>query len=273
MGLPWIQMAKEFPKSPEAIALGEALKVGRHAAVGLAAEFWCWAADHAPDGRIEGPLATLIIDDAMGWRGKRSFVGGMLMAGLLEKDERGIRIVGWDRYARALEKSEVDARRKRERRGNGAGTARAETADGAGKGADISASGAGKSQSQIESQKLLPSEVVRPTPPKSHQPLVYEAPTTPPDTWAWRDFFRWFESRRIASGLLGEKWPNEDAAASWWNACGLTPGVTTKALQEGAYAYSDDPHWEKATPPWPFAGFMSQWAKYTKPEVKRGNAA
>lgn len=259
MGLPWIQMAKEFPKSMEAIALGHALGVGRHAAVGLAAEFWCWAADHAEDGRVDGALAALVIDEAVGWRGEKSFAEAMVSVGLLERDEKGIRIVGWGRYAKALEKAAMDARRKRERRGNGAGTARAESAD-----------GAGKSQSQTKSQKLLPSEVVAAAPAERVLPRVVEAPTAPPDTWTGPDFEAWAQSRRQAAGLIPEKHHPHRELATWWSAATMTPGVTVAALKAGFLAFGSDPFWEKQG--FPFRAWISQWDKYTRKEMKRAAA-
>lgn len=141
MSLPWIQVAKEFARSPEAISLGHDLGIGRRGAVGLCVEFWTWASDQAPDGRVDGALSALVIDDAMGFGpGGPSFSDAMLKVGLLEHDGGGIRIVGWGRYAKALEKAANDATRKRERRASGAETAPERRGVGAGK-------------SQIESQK------------------------------------------------------------------------------------------------------------------------
>lgn len=261
MGLPWIQVAREFPRSPEAIALGHALCVGRQWAVGICIDFWMWAAEQAPDGRVDGALAALVIDDAVGWQKDHkdtpSFSEAMITAGLLEKDERGIRIVGLERYAKTLEKAAKDASRKRERRVDGAKTARAVPVD-------VRADGAGKKKKEMEKELLLPTEVVA-TPPKQHLPRLVEPPTTPETAWTFQDFRRWGEGRRQASGLIPDKPMNEREGSAWWSACLMTPGVTVRALKEGFYAFGDDPYWSKRG--CPIRAFVSQWEKYVKPEV------
>jgi hypothetical protein len=265
VGLPWIQVDKEFARSPEAIALGSALGAGRHAAVGLCVEFWGWCSENAAlvwreNGagralfwRVDGALASLIIDEAVGWRGEKSYAEAMIEVGLLERDDLGLVVVGSDRYAKVFEKAERDARRKRERRENGAGTARA-----------VRAPGAGKSQIESQSQIKKEEEAVA-APLKQHLPRTIEPPTTPEETWTFQDFRRWGEGRRQASGLIPDKPPNDREGSSWWSACLMTPGVTTRAMKEGFYAFGDDPYWGKRG--CPLRAFMSQWEKYVKPEV------
>lgn len=265
MGLPWIQVAKEFPKSPEAIALGHALGVGRHAAVGMAAEFWAWAADHAPDGRVDGALATLVVDEAVGWRGPKSFAEAMTESGLMEKDERGLRIVGWDRYADALRRAAESAERSRNRRRtrsepepNAERTQTERKTNAVGTQTELHKS---QSQNQTEIQKEAAAA------PKENLPRVVEPPTAPPDTWTGSDFERWAQSRRQAAGLVPEKHHPPGPLATWFNAATMTPGVTVAALKAGFLAFGADAYWEKQG--FPFRAFVSQWDKYTRKESKR----
>ena len=131
MGLPWIQVDKAFLRSQQAIALGAALGVGRAGAVVLCCDFWAWASDNAPDGIICGAKtarAAAVVDEVMGAMppGAPSFSAAMLDVGLLKPCAEGIRIAGWDRYAKALEKGAKDAKKKRDKRAPNARRTRAE---------------------------------------------------------------------------------------------------------------------------------------------------
>lgn len=198
MGLPWIQVAKEFPHSQEAIELAAELKLPRPHAVGLAVGFWAWAADAAPDGIIRGAetaRAVLVVDEAARHIG---FANAMIKVGLLEAVSDGLRICGWDRYAKALEKGAKDAARKRERRASGAETARVRRA-----------SGAGKSQSQMETESLrAPPDPQRSGPDPRHAPLVKaltdEARRHDPG-WA----FNGGRDAKVVTALLGKGEPPE----------------------------------------------------------------
>lgn len=96
-------------------------------------------------------------------------------------------------------------------------------------------------------------------------------PTTDPETWLGQDFWTWAQSRRVASGFLAEGKPNPSKLNGWWASARMTEGVTASALQEGFYRFGDDKHWESKDPPYPFAAFMSQWTKYTRPEAVHGS--
>lgn len=101
--------------------------------------------------------------------------------------------------------------------------------------------------------------------------MAVEPPDTPVDAWTGHDFWRSCQHLRQLGGFIPEKPPNPARLGSWWSACLMTPGVTATAMQRGFEEYGQDKFWEAKG--FPFAGFMSQWAKYTKPEVSDGAAA
>jgi hypothetical protein len=109
------------------------------------------------------------------------------------------------------------------------------------------------------------------TTPKEPAPTEVVAPTTPPEAWTAQDFWAYAQSNRIAGGYLPERPPHPRKLGDWWSGSQMTPGVTARALKGGWSNYGQDPYWEK--PGYPFNGFMSQWAKYTRPEVSDGAAA
>ena len=113
-------------------------------------------------------------------------------------------------------------------------------------------------------KELLPTEVVgkASTVPPS-VPLVYDAPTKDPEEWGYEEFFKWAQSRRIASGLLGERLPRFEKLRTWWGIV-VQSGVGVDRLKEAFYAYSDDDFWKEKNPPYPFLGFVSQWEKYVQ---------
>jgi len=104
--------------------------------------------------------------------------------------------------------------------------------------------------------------------------LVYEPPTKPEDEWDGEDFFRWAQSRRIASGLVGEKWPKHEKLRDFWRAV-LLAKVSVGRLKEAFYRYGQNPWWERpgVSPPHPWNGFQSEWSKYVpQEEVRRVGA-
>jgi hypothetical protein len=101
--------------------------------------------------------------------------------------------------------------------------------------------------------------------------ITITPPTTPPEAWSAQDFWAWAQGRRVAGGLLPEKPPNPRGLGGWYSTALSTPGVTAEALKRGFYAFGVDPWWEDKG--FPFNGFMSQWSKYTRPEVRDGAAA
>lgn len=256
MGLPWIQVDKGFPRSPEAVALAHHLCVTRQHAVGLCNEFWAWAADHAEDGRIDGPLASLVIDDAMA----PGFGEAMLKAGLLEKDDAGFRIVGWGRYAKALEKGSKDAERKRARRASGALSARAVPEDGR-------AFGAGKSQMKSQSQNKPPSEVCADAPPAADFKLTGEPEPKKKKRSEGQEFWDWAQAERTkATGLVREAEPDNAKLNTWFKSA-ISELGGEKRLEVALIRYTHKPlddYWVKRG--LPFNGFIAKWRDYAPPE-------
>lgn len=91
-----------------------------------------------------------------------------------------------------------------------------------------------------------------------HQNL--EAPKTAPEDWTAEDFWRWAQSERREAKLAVEKWPHPRKLSDWWAEAHSVASAT--ALQEAFYRYGEDEYWQQRTPPLPFAGFLTQWAKY-----------
>lgn len=268
MSLPWIQMDKDFPRSPEAITLGHELGVSRAHAVGLCAEFWSWAADHAADGRVDGALVALVIDNAVNWhkptQDAPSFFEAMLTVGLLERYETGVRIVGWGRYAKALEKSAKDADRKRSRRGNGARLSADIPADGAETARVRRAFGAGKSQIESQSQTSLPSEE---SPAAAEFKLVEQKVPTPRKRSDGLRLWDWYQGeRQKLHGLAPEPEPDHPKINAWY-AAGLQVAKTPQRVATAGARFlvkPKDDYWPKRG--WPFNGFMSKYRDYLPSE-------
>lgn len=91
-----------------------------------------------------------------------------------------------------------------------------------------------------------------------HQNL--EPPTTAPEDWVAEDFWRWAQCKRRQAQLAVEKWPHPRKLSDWWAEAHSVASST--ALQEAFYRYGEDTYWQQRTPPLPFAGFVTQWAKY-----------
>jgi len=85
-------------------------------------------------------------------------------------------------------------------------------------------------------------------------------PTTPLEAWTRQDFWRWAELRRRAVGLPQERWPNESKLRDWWQEA--RPAAEIAVLQETYLRFAEQPKWQQATPPLPFAAFMSLWNQY-----------
>ena len=95
------------------------------------------------------------------------------------------------------------------------------------------------------------------------------APDKPVEQWTKEDFWLWAEAKRREVALPGEKWPKPHALAGWWREA--TAGDrTVEHLREAYYRFAGSPHWQKATPPLPFAGFMSQWRAFLPPVAASG---
>jgi hypothetical protein len=98
------------------------------------------------------------------------------------------------------------------------------------------------------------------TPAQRHQQLE------PPDAsrredWTRQDFWRWAQcARRDRARLVVEKWPNDVTFRAWWGDARALASVD--ALQAAFVTFGDDSKWQRATPPLPFAAFMSQFTNY-----------
>lgn len=98
-------------------------------------------------------------------------------------------------------------------------------------------------------------------------PVEYQAPDKSPDEWLAEDFFAWAQSVRQENGYMGEPRRPKNLS-SWYSAALMSLNGNVEMLQEAFYRYGQSPHWENRTPPFPFAGFISQWVDF----VPRGAA-
>lgn len=117
-GLPWIPLDVAFPGSRKALALSIATQ--QPLAWAYVVRLWCWAAQHAADGRIEGPDAVSVIEHAAGWdKTPGALVGAMTAAHirLLDETSAGFAIHDWSEHCGAhVEKRERDKTRMRRAR-------------------------------------------------------------------------------------------------------------------------------------------------------------
>jgi hypothetical protein len=253
--------------------------------MGVIVDLWAWALELGP--KEEAPTGELVSPNALRrlaasvefWQEKSVDLAEALQdVGLIEWDADGcnerVRVRGLDRYRRTWEKNK---RRKVPETG----------AENAGPAPQP----ARKTYTQTQTQKLLPTEVVVP-PPTSGNPIAamgavnipsvvqgaepdrraeplprvavsIQKPTKAVELWDGDDFWAWAQDRRQAGGRVAER-GKPRGLGSWFSAALMTEGVTAAALKEAFYAYSEDPFWDAKG--FPFAGFVSQWDKYTRKE-------
>ncbi len=89
-------------------------------------------------------------------------------------------------------------------------------------------------------------------------PVGLVAPTAPPEHWDGLDFWRWAQVKREGAGFLPQAPPGD--LSKWWSAARMA--ASADELQRAFYAFGDDPHWLKATPPLPFGAFQKQWPNF-----------
>lgn len=280
--LPYMQVDRAV--KPKAALLAGHLKVTTQHAVGSLVEFWDLCAGDQRDLEAvisatppgEEPAVILEHDDvtlrfelASGHRVSPTVLTRL---GLLEPVDGRFRVRGMSRYFAPI-------REKMVRRAAAAAAGRA------------SASVRSTLSNRSTDVQRQTNETAIPLPPRSppvERPatkktavssqqsaviLEEEAPSPPPvlqvdlvapddgrrEAWSKEEFWRWAESKRREVGLPPEKWPNPHKLRSWWTEARQ---FDVEALCEAYLSFGDAPHWQKATPPLPFAGFMSQWSDF-----------
>ena len=112
-GLPWIPLDVAFPTSRKAVALGIALR--EPLAWAYVVRIWTWCAQHAADGRVEGPDAVAVLEHAAGWATRPGeLVAAMSLPHirLLDETSGGFAIHDWDEHCGAhVEKRERERKR------------------------------------------------------------------------------------------------------------------------------------------------------------------
>ena len=268
MILPWLQVDEEaFERATELAAM---LDISEAEALGHLVFLWRWAlsrpVDPALSGIVSGARRAVQVEAGARWRGARGvLVEALVELGLMETAELYDRVRGLERYREQLNKRVADRERKdRTRTSSGIPSDVQRNSDG--HPPDVQRTALGKSgqmqmQTQTQTQNTAAADAGSAV--EWHQNL--EAPTGPVESWDARDFWRWFQVQRRAGGLLVEKWPHPRALTTWWAEARAVAAV--EALQTAATAYLADPYWAKRTPPVPWAGWQSQWAKFLKTAV------
>lgn len=116
MGLPWVQVERDFIDGAEPDNIAAELGIDADAVIGKAARAWAWSLDHAqPDGIVRGAGAIRTIERAANWTGQGGkFVEAFINAGLFEAVPDGVRFRGWvERYAEAIAAQDMRAERAR----------------------------------------------------------------------------------------------------------------------------------------------------------------
>ena len=134
-GLPWIRVHSDLPQHPKSIRLG--IKLADPRAWSYVVQLWLWAAQHAPEGRVEGPDSDAVLAHACGWPHEpEKIVRALHESGFIDQTGEGFQIHNWDVHALPhIEKREKDRdrmRRLRERSANGSRTVREQSANVAG---------------------------------------------------------------------------------------------------------------------------------------------
>lgn len=121
--MPWLPLHVDLPDHAKSLRLGALLN--EHNAHVYPLNLWCWASQHAPDGRIEAPtVAALIrmVEDACRWRGTAGHLFRALVhvrfVDTLNRPTRGVFIHNWDvicgAHLRSAERHADRAKRRRE---------------------------------------------------------------------------------------------------------------------------------------------------------------
>ena len=184
--------------------------------------------------------------------------------GFIERTPEGIRIRGADRYLRIRQAQREGGRKGRAKSSSPVGDL-AQT-HGANK---VSPRSTLKSTSRSpqaltasSEQRTANSETTEEAPPpKVTTAFVVEKPTSDPNGWLGDDFWRWFQFKRQEAGFVAEPGPPR-TVGGWYSTVMLTIGGDVERLQEGVYKFGDSKHWQKATPPLPWAAFQKLWSDF-----------
>ncbi len=272
MHLPFMQVANEVIDSVAIEVAAETKCSPGDAFLGVVKmQRWALArcketAPPSAQATIHGPEAARKITMAAGLQcAPEAFTRACANAqpAVLEELSDGFRFRGLDRYDAAWRKNHKDAAAAWD-------AAHPETArKPPGRRPESGAEPERHRQTHMQTQtQTLPTEAVEGPAPLG---ATITPPEGDPESWLGTDFWSWAQARRIASGFLPEKKPHPSKLSGWWATARMMEGVTVNALREGFFRFGDDKHWESKDPPYPFAAFMSQWLKYTRPEVSHGN--
>ncbi len=116
MGLPWIQVRTNIRTHPKSMRLGIRLKDPR--AYRLVVDLFLWCGEAAPDGRIKGPDADLVLEAGAGWDGEPGrFAAAALEVGFVDRDGDDLVVHDWaDHNGAHAAKVERDRKKAAERR-------------------------------------------------------------------------------------------------------------------------------------------------------------
>ena len=123
----WIELHQTVSTNHKVLQLKRLLKMRTSHVVGHLCFLWLWALDNAEDGDLTG-IPSEVIAQAADYNPRKAeeFVCALVQSGLLDQDDRGLRIHNWEDYGGRLQESRKRnaerKRRYREKQKSGTGT-------------------------------------------------------------------------------------------------------------------------------------------------------
>lgn len=185
--------------------------------------------------------------------------------GFIERCPEGIRVRGADRYLRVKQAQREGGKKGRAKSTSPVGNpVAANDADKVSPRSTLKSTSrspqaltANSEQRTANSKK----EEEAPSSPKVTTAFVVSRPTADPNSWLGDDFWRWFQSKRQDAGFIAEPGPPH-AVGRWYAGVMQTINGDVERLQDGVYRFGDSKHWQKATPPLPWAAFQKLWSDF-----------
>ena len=113
----WFKVEDTFFDHPKIRILARTLEIKPVLARGHLVTLWCWVVRHRPDGSLEG-IDDSEVEFAAGWEGREGFFcEAMLIAGLVDQDDRGwFSIHGWMDRAISHKRATAAQKKRKEKK-------------------------------------------------------------------------------------------------------------------------------------------------------------
>lgn len=106
----WIKSHQSLERHPKLYRLMDKLGIHKAQAIGHLHCFWWWALEYAPSGDISNLTIKEIARGGQCDEDAQKFINALIYSGFVEKDDAGMRIHDWERYAgdyqRGIEKQQ-----------------------------------------------------------------------------------------------------------------------------------------------------------------------